>query len=88
MLEHKSKDVEPTNCRVLNFQRCPMLEHKSTDVWSVFTSIQRKMYGKMEEVKKTASFINVQGFDSVNRREHKEVYKILPIYITKVKLSN
>ena len=65
-----------------------MLEHKSTDEWSVFTSIQRKMYGKMEEVKKTASFINVHGFDSVNRREHKEVYKILPIYITKVKLSN
>ena len=39
-------------------------------MWTVFTSMQRKLYDKIEEMKKTASLIDVTGV-RVDRREGK-----------------
>jgi hypothetical protein len=41
-------------------QRCPLLEQQRKAVWPVETRIQTKLYGAMEELQKTATFIDVR----------------------------
>lgn len=42
-------------------QKCPQLEQLRKDVWPLETELKRKLYGTMEELKKTAYFIDVAG---------------------------
>jgi len=50
-------------------QECPLLEHRRKDVWPVLTSVQRELHDKLEDLKKTASFIGVAGCHSPYRRQ-------------------
>ena len=42
-----------------SLQPCPLIEHQMKGVWPVFTSVQRHLYSKTEELTKTACFIDV-----------------------------
>ena len=46
--------------------KCPKLGHQSKSLWRLFTTMQTKVYGKMKELKKTVSFVDL---DSVDRLE-------------------
>ena len=52
---------------------CLYWTKKQNGVWSVYISMQRNIYDKKEELKKTVSFIHVAVvINSVYRCEHKE----------------
>jgi len=42
-------------------QQCPLLEQQSKAVWPVLTGLRLKLYGAMEDMTKTATFIDVAG---------------------------
>jgi len=42
-------------------QQCPLLEQQSKALWPVLTGLRLKLYGAMEDMTKTATFIDVAG---------------------------
>jgi len=42
-------------------QQCPLREQQRKAVWPVETGLRLKLYGAMEDIKKTATFIDVAG---------------------------